>query len=159
MANLRPDRTLAMIHSGCGYSSVKSWAFARIAQYETQGLAHRREHGFEDYSSAFRDTELGKYFVEMFIERDKYADLRTIVDMFRALGEPDPDWLFDVTAPTLIITGSEDGSHRGALVLQTRIRECELVTIQGAGHACNIEKPWEWDRIALEFLGMHGLLQ
>jgi pimeloyl-ACP methyl ester carboxylesterase len=29
--------------------------------------------------------------------------------------------------------------------------------IPGAGHACNIEAPWDYDRIATEFLAKLGL--
>jgi hypothetical protein len=29
--------------------------------------------------------------------------------------------------------------------------------MQGAGHACNMERPWEWDGHALRFLAKHGL--
>lgn len=159
MAHQRPERTLAMIHSGCSYRPVKEFAFKRIAQYSEQGIAFRRQHAFEDFSPAFRQAELGRYFVDMFVERNHYADAPTIVEMFRALSVPDPDWLFDsVRCPMLIITGSEDNSHQAAFALQEKVRGCELVTIQGAGHACNMEQPWLWDRHALEFLAKHGLV-
>jgi pimeloyl-ACP methyl ester carboxylesterase len=58
----------------------------------------------------------------------------------------------------LIITGSEDSSHDSAFRLHDRIAGSELVTIDGAGHACQLEQPWEWDRIALEFLRRKGVL-
>jgi pimeloyl-ACP methyl ester carboxylesterase len=86
------------------------------------------------------------------------ADAQSITEIFRALQPPDPDWLFPGdTAPTLIITGSEDVSHGGAFALQELIPGCELVTMEGAGHACNMERPWEWDAHALRFLAKHGL--
>ena len=49
MAYQRPQRTLAMIHSGCSYRPVKEFAFKRIDQYSQQGIAFRRQHAFEDY--------------------------------------------------------------------------------------------------------------
>ena len=159
MAQLRPERTLAMIHTGCGYLPVKEFAPRRIAQYNEQGIALRREHAFFDYSPTFQSTDLARYFVDMFVERNDTSDAPTIVEMLRALGEPDPDWLFDVHMPMLIITGGEDGSHKAAFALQARVKDCELVTIEGAGHACNMEKPWEWDRHALDFLARHGLME
>jgi pimeloyl-ACP methyl ester carboxylesterase len=58
----------------------------------------------------------------------------------------------------LIITGSQDNSQQAAFELQRRVPGCELVTIEGAGHACNMEQPWLWDRHALEFLGRLGLV-
>ena len=78
--------------------------------------------------------------------------------MFRALGQPDPEEIFDTGKPTLIITGSLDNSHASAFKLQERIAGSELVTIEDAGHACNLEQPWLWDRIALEFLRRQGVL-
>jgi pimeloyl-ACP methyl ester carboxylesterase len=159
MNQQRPERTLAMIHSGCSYRPVKEFAFKRISQYSEQGIAFRRQHAFEDYSPAFRETDLGTYFVDIFVERNQYADAPTIVEMFRALSEPDPDWLFtSVRCPMLIITGSEDNSHQAAFALQGKVPGCELLTIQGAGHACNMEQPWLWDRHVLEFLARRGLV-
>jgi pimeloyl-ACP methyl ester carboxylesterase len=91
--------------------------------------------------------------VDTLVERNQWADAPTIAEMFGALSEPDPDWLHaNVRCPMLIITGSEDNSHQAAFALQQRVPGCQLVTIQGAGHACNMEQPWEWDRHALAFL-------
>ncbi|HLY65628.1 MAG TPA: alpha/beta hydrolase [Chloroflexota bacterium] len=160
MAVLRPEQTKAVILSGCSYRPVKQFAQKRIAQYSEQGIAFRAGHAMEDFSPAFRETELGRYFQRMFVERNQWADAPTIVEMFRALGEPDPDWLFErQAAPMLIVTGSEDNSHPDSFALQKRIAGCELVTIQGAGHACNMEKPWEFDQHVLDFLSRRGLAE
>ncbi len=159
MANQRPGQTLAVIMTGSGYQPGKEFTVKRIQQYSAQGVAFRYQHTFEDYSPTFRETELAKYFAQLFTERNEWADAATIIEQFRALGQPDPDWLFTgIKAPSLIITGSEDNSHQPAFALQARIPGCELVTIHGAGHACNMERPWEWDAIALRFLRQHGLL-
>jgi pimeloyl-ACP methyl ester carboxylesterase len=156
----QPDRTLAMIHTGCSYRTVKDFAFRRKAQYTEQGIAFRREHAFVGLSKAFGQSPLGEYFVNMLVERNQWADAPTIAEMFGALSEPDPDWLHtNVRCPMLIITGSEDNSHQASFALQDRVPGCELVTIQGAGHACNMEQPWEWDRHALAFLERLSLLQ
>lgn len=159
MAQQQPRRTLAQIHTGCGYRPVKDFAFRRIQQLTEQGIGFRREFAFADFSPAFRETEMGRYFVDLFVERNEYADVDTIVEMFRALSVPDPDWLFEVECPMLIITGSEDSAHQSAFELQKKVGErCEIVTIPGAGHACNMEQPWLWDQHALAFLRKHGLL-
>ena len=112
------------------------------------------------YSPGFRDTDLARYFTRSFVERNRFGDAQSIIEVLRALGprSRDPEWLFDgAKAPALIITGSKDGSHQAAFALQKRISGCELVTIEGAGHACNLEKPWEWDAHALRFLAKLGL--
>jgi pimeloyl-ACP methyl ester carboxylesterase len=160
MANQRPQKTLAVILSGTGYRPVKDFAARRIEQYTEQGVGFRRQFTFEDFSPGFQKTEYARYFADLFTERNDTADVATIIEQFRALGEPDPDWLFEgIRVPTLIITGSEDNAHLTAFDLQERIAGCELVTMDGAGHACNMERPWEWDAIALGFLRKHGLLE
>jgi pimeloyl-ACP methyl ester carboxylesterase len=160
MANLRPEQTLAVIVSGGGYREVKDFVPARIRAYEEQGVDFRRQFTFDDYSPAFRETEYARYFADLFTERNQWADVPTIIEQFRALGHPDPDWLYEgIKVPTLMITGSEDNAHQSAFALQERIAGCELVTMAGAGHACNMERPWEWDAIALAFLRKHGLLE
>jgi pimeloyl-ACP methyl ester carboxylesterase len=160
MANQRPQQTQAVVVSGAGYSPVKEFAFNRMRQYGEHGVAFRYEHTFADFSPAFRDTDMARYFADIFVERNPWADAATIIEQFRALSEPDPDWLFEgVKAPMLIITGSEDNSHQGAFALQKRVAGCELITMKGAGHACNMERPWEWDAHFLRFLAQHGLFQ
>ncbi len=158
MANQQPKRTLAVAVSGVGYSPVKAFTAKRIAQYQKDGIAFRHQHTLEDFSSDFRDTDMARYFADLFTERNCWADLGTIIEMFRAVAEPDPGWLFEgIQAPMLIIRGSQDGDFQRTLALQERIHGCELSVIDGAGHACNIEKPWDWDAHFLRFLTKHGL--
>ena len=57
----------------------------------------------------------------------------------------------------MILTGSEDGAHQSAFALQERIPNCELRTLPGAGHACQIEQSWVFNRFMIEFLAKHGL--
>lgn len=159
MAQQQPDRTSAILLSGCSYRPEgKPFAFRRIEQYGALGIANRRQHFAEIVSPAFLASPLGEYFRDLFLERNDTADATSIIEMFRALGQPDPEAIFDTGKPTLIITGSLDNSHPSAFKLQGRIAGSELVTIEGAGHACNLEQPWHWDRIALEFLRRRGVL-
>lgn len=159
MAQQRPKQTLAMIHSGCSYRPVKDFTRTRIRQYAEQGVAFRRQHTLEVISPAFGATDLGHYFSNLFVERNRYYDVQTIIDMFRALGQTDPESLFDIPCPMLIITGSEDNSHAASFDLQKKVGGCELITMEGAGHACNMEQPWLWDRWAAGFLAKHGLFE
>ena len=57
-----------------------------------------------------------------------------------------------VACPTIILTGSEDGTHPAAFALKERIPNCEMRILDGAGHACQIEQPWLFDRYMIEFL-------
>jgi pimeloyl-ACP methyl ester carboxylesterase len=161
MAATRPQQTLAVILSGTSYTpGPKEFAARQADRYEKEGVAHRYEHALQDWSAGFRETEMGRYFATIFQERNPWADAPTIAEMYRAHGEPDDDWMFEGTkAPTLVITGSEDTSHQAAFAVRDKIADCEIITMVGAGHACNMERPWEWDGYALRFLEQHGLLE
>jgi pimeloyl-ACP methyl ester carboxylesterase len=167
MANQRPDQSLAIILSGCAYRTAdanarQSGESNSIQAFSEQGMSVREPRILRLYGPDSRQTDLAHYFAQILVERNPWADATSIAEIFRALGPypRDPDWLFEgATAPALIITGSEDGSHDGAFLLQERIRGCELVTIEGAGHACNMERPWEWDAHALRFLAKHDLFE
>ncbi|MBM2810177.1 MAG: alpha/beta hydrolase fold protein [Chloroflexi bacterium] len=160
MVHQQPERTLAILMTGCSYSGAapKLYTGHAIAAFGDEGMAARHGRIFNDWSASFRDTDYGRYFAGTLVERNRWADAASIVHIFQALAPPDPEEIFDgVKAPSLIITGSEDSSHRGAFALQERIAGCELVTMEAAGHACNMERPWEWDQHALRFLTKHGL--
>jgi|SRR5581483_10021237 len=160
MANQQPDRTLAVIMSGCSYSGTtpKAYAVKNIANLAERGIAARAPHIYNDWSAKFRETDMARYFADTLVQRNDTADAASIIEIFHALQPPDPEWLYEGDkAPTLIITGSEDASHAGAFLLQERIPGCQLVTMEGAGHACNMERPWEWDAHALRFLADRGL--
>jgi pimeloyl-ACP methyl ester carboxylesterase len=57
----------------------------------------------------------------------------------------------------IMLTGSEDSAHQRAFALKERVRGCELRVLPGAGHACQMEQPWLFDRMMIEFLSKHGL--
>ena len=44
-----------------------------------------------------------------------------------------------------------------AFELQRMVKWCELVTMEGSGHAGNMERPWGRDAHFLRFLASHGL--
>jgi len=154
----RPEKVAAMILSGTGYNPGKEFAQRRIEAYRANGIGHRWDYTFEDLSAAFRATPLAHYFADLFTERNRWADLETIIRQFEALRQPEPVGHFErIAAPTTILTGSEDGAHPSAFVLKDRIPGCELRTLPGAGHACHMEQPWLFDRFMIEFLKRHGL--
>ena len=157
MAHERPDQTAAVILSGTSYRPVKTYCLERIETYTERGLGFRRDYFLEIVGPAFRESPLGRYFADLTAERNDTADLESIIEMFRALYVPDPDWLFEVQAPVLIISGTEDRAHEPAKVLQARIAGCEFQALVGAGHACQLEQPWAWDAHAIEFLRRKGV--
>jgi pimeloyl-ACP methyl ester carboxylesterase len=158
MHHQHPKRTAALVLSGTGYNPGKEFTGRRIAAYKEQGVDYRWGYTFEDLSPHFRATPLAHFFADMFAERNSHADAQSIIYQFEALAKPDKDDHHSkVACPTIILTGSEDGSHPRAAALQARIANCEMKILYGAGHACQIEQPWLFDRFMLEFLKKHGL--
>ena len=62
-----------------------------------------------------------------------------------------------IACPTIILTGSEDGTRRNAFALKARIMNCRLKVLLSAGHACKMEQPWLFDLFMIELLSKHGL--
>jgi 3-oxoadipate enol-lactonase len=75
------------------------------------------------------------------------------------LNPPASERLADVRAPTLVITGDEDvrDIHEIADRLVAGIPGAERAAIAGAGHLPSLERPDEFDRVVLAFLGKHGV--
>ncbi len=160
MVHQHPDRTAALILSGTGYNPGKEFVPSRIENYTERGTDFRWDYTFEDLSPAFRATPLAHYFAEMFTERNSSADAATIIRQFKAIQQPEPEGHFEnIAAPTIILTGSEDGAHKSSFALQKRIPNCELRVLPGAGHACYMEQPWLFDRFMVEFLKKNGLYE
>jgi len=158
MHHARPDKTRALILCGTGYNPGKEFTTHRIRQYTERGIGYRWDYTFEDLSPAFRQTQLAMYFADMFAERNAQADLDSIVRQFLALKVPDAaDHYARVKCPTIILSGSEDAIHKSAFALKEQIPNCEMRILHGAGHACQIEQPWLFDRFMIEFLKDHGL--
>ncbi len=158
MHHLQPKRTSALVLSGTGYNPGREFTKHRIASYKEQGTGYRWGYTFEDLSPAFRATPMAHFFADIFTERNAHADVPSIIYQFEALAKPEPDDHHSrIACPTIILTGSEDGSHPRAAALKARIAGCEMKILYGAGHACQIEQPWLFDRYMLEFLRKHGL--
>ncbi|MBI78312.1 MAG: hypothetical protein CMM53_11130 [Rhodospirillaceae bacterium] len=153
MYHQRPDKTAALILSGTGYNPGKPFAPNRIKQYEAKGVNYRWEYSFQDLSAAFRTTPMAHYFADLFAERNDTADAQTIIYQFEAMmAEESEEHHKGIKCPTIILTGSEDNSHQRAFALQERIPNCDLKTLPGAGHACQLEQPWLFDRFMVQFL-------
>jgi pimeloyl-ACP methyl ester carboxylesterase len=160
MYHQRPQQTAALVVCGAGYNPAKEHVPRRVAHYGERGINFRWNHTFEDFSPAFRATETARFFADMFAERNPQADVQTIIYQFQAMGAQEPEGHHSgIKCPTLILTGSEDAGHQRAFALQTRIPGCELQVLYGAGHACQIEQPRQFNRLMLEFLGRKGLFK
>ena len=158
MHNLKPERTPALIFSGTGYKPGKAFAHERIADYKKYGIDFRwRLHVRRFEPGVPRRRRSPRFFADMFTERNKFGDIDSIIHQFEAHAAPNPeDQEARIACPSIILTGSEDNTHKNAFPLQERIKNCELKVLPGAGHACQIEQPWLFNRLMIEFLKKHG---
>jgi pimeloyl-ACP methyl ester carboxylesterase len=165
MAAARPQRTLALVLTAGGYFPADDGRFhgnmqAAIAEYRAHGIAAREGQLMRNYGPEFAGTPRERWLTRLFLERNSTADVATMIETYRALDIPVPlDLHAKITAPTLVITGSADPGHAAHRVLASRIRGAELRAMHGAGHMCNVERPWEYDAYVIEFLRERGLLR
>lgn len=160
MFHLRPSQTSALVVCGTGYSppDTPTRFASRIKDYQDEGAAFRWRYTFQDFSAHFRATPMAHYFADLFTQRNDTTDVDSIVYQFQALDTPKPDSFYtDIRCPTIILTGSEDNAHPRAFGLKEMIPGAELKVLPGAGHACQIEQPWLFDRFMIEFLNKNKL--
>lgn len=71
------------------------------------------------------------------------------------LDPPAAGRLGEIRIPTLVVHGDEDVAHVAEVadVVVTGVRGARKVVIPGAAHHLNLEKPDEFNRVVLEFLG------
>ena len=159
MAAVRPARVRALVLTGGGlYDGPKGILARHEATYREQGLAHKREHLAANFSEAFRGSEAARWSIETAMERNASRDVDGTLALMRALEPADPPGLHDWTAPTLVVTGSEDRSRERQEALHRRVAGSEFAQIAGAGHSCMIERPLEYDEHVLRFLRARGVL-
>lgn len=160
MYHRRPEATDAVVLSGTGWYSEKHFVARRVAEFRSRGAAFRREYALDLLAEDFRSSPIATWFADMLDERSAHIDIDGVIAMFEALEEPDPPWLHrDLYAPVLILSGTEDVAHTEALELRDRLPDVEMTAIEGAGHACNIERPDVFDREILHFLRERCLLR
>jgi len=162
MYHQQPGRARALVLTGTGFRPIDDPTAAqrramRISNYRELGVDYRWPYTFEDFSPAFRSTPPAAYFAKLFTERNDDADVETIIRQFE-IQRLDVSMYASIDCPTLILSGTEDSLHRAAFALKDRIPGSRLRIIPGAGHACQLEQPWLFDRLMLEFLGDHGLV-
>lgn len=153
MYHLFPDKVRGVVISGTGYLPSREFVQGRISEYRTKGLDYRYEYALETFGPDFRASNLGQWFANLFANRSDHADVESIIHTFEAFGIPDPEWLQkDLSVPVLFISGDEDPVHHAAFELVKRFPDAQLVALGGAGHACQLDQPWEYNKLLQEFL-------
>ena len=158
MAHQRPDRVPALILSGIGWSPtrepMKRWA----ERYRQEGIALRHTQVLDHLRDANKTEPFFLHYADMVCALNNPGTVGAIIAMNEALTDAEPDSFFaGIKAPTLILEGEEDRSAPTVGEVAKRIPNCALEMIPKAGHACNIEAPWEYDRRAMAFLQRLGL--
>ena len=159
MHNQRPQQTAALIMCGTGYNPKQGVhpgahrVLSRSAASATAGATPSRTSAPRSARRRWRISS-----PSLFTERNVFGDVDTIITQFQAYRQPEPeDHHAKVACPAIILTGSEDNTHRTAFALQKHIAGCEMKILYGAGHACQIEQPALFNRYMIEFLTAHGL--
>lgn len=161
MQRRQPDRTAAVVISGTGaWETTDYQAMLRnlIETYESEGVDYRKRFAHHDLSAVFRATPLGQYIVDQLLSRDPYVDIPSVqLELESLISENTQDFYSSIECPRIILTGTEDGSHDRAVELWKKTRGFEIGLLPGAGHACQLEQPWLFDQLLIEFLDRHGL--
>jgi pimeloyl-ACP methyl ester carboxylesterase len=158
-----PERTKAIVLSGAGYDHLdwsrlqEGWT-AESEAVEAGDIARAVEINLGMWvvgiGRAVADLDIGVVArAREMIE----GTLKPPENTGEAL-EPDPvsaDRLGDVEVPALVLVGSFDQPEmiESAKEISSRIPHAKLVEMEGVAHLPNMERPEEFNRIVLEFLG------
>ena len=132
----------------------------RIYGYTQTGVEkYHIQHLKELVASDFRETKLGKYLLNTFVERDPWLSGECIAQIFRARGGTDmTPRLGSMQVPTLVINGEYDNSLKAGQRTASLIPGAVHKILPKTGHACNIEDPAGFDEFVIEFLRVRGLM-
>jgi 3-oxoadipate enol-lactonase len=160
MAVQRPERVAALILSGTGHSgNMREIQERWKKRYTEEGIALRNFQVLDHFCDEKKKDPYVLNYARMVDELNNLSTLSSIIAMNDALAAFDmnAEYMARIKAPTIIIAGKLDRSYPTVSTLQKLIPKCELVTMEGAGHANCFEQPWEYDRHCIEFLTKLGL--
>jgi pimeloyl-ACP methyl ester carboxylesterase len=158
MAAGQPERTRALILSGCGYQPTREQMGGWKARYEKEGIRVRYEQILDHFGVEGQKTEFARYYASMLCELTNEGTLGSIIAMNDALTHVHPAELgIGITSPCLIISGTADRNHLKSFELQKHIKGAELESVEGAGHSSCLQGPWDFNRYCSAFLKKHGL--
>ena len=152
-----PELVQALVLVG-GASSRPASYDDHIAGYEQDFPAYRRVQLEQCFAPGFVATPRGQYLVETFLESNARLDGKAIAEVFRARGGADlRPRLPSLKLPVLVVNGAHDMSLAAGRETASLIPGAEQVTLDGAGHCCNIEDPAAFDATVIDFLRRKNL--
>jgi pimeloyl-ACP methyl ester carboxylesterase len=143
-------RALVLCNTGPGYRSEtgragwNDFAVGYAARLEERGLAGLGRGPEIDATREYQRSAQGLAFAGRGIltQRDS-----SVMDHLEA-----------IDVPTLVVWGADDERYKaGCEYLASRIPGAKLSVVAGAGHAVNLYRPDEFNRIVLDFLREHGM--
>lgn len=161
LAGTHPEMVRALVLAGTGYSAPGTRRFAeeRAKDY-SEGISYRETHIRQLVSEEFQKTKLGAYLISMFLERNATTSAKTIVRLFEGYGGWDQDSaIAHLACPTIVVMGEKDRGLSRGIELAQKIPKSELAIIKGAGHACCLESPVDFDAAVLSFLRKNGFVK
>lgn len=158
-----PERLRALIVVGSTPSGRENAAaFAqRVQGYKTVGIrgGYYESHLRSLLSPEFQQSRIGDYLVNLFLERGDTLQEGPIVASF----ESSQDWsvkeeLHKIRLPLLVIAGEKDRARQRCREIHELVPGARYYEIAGAGHACGLEAPDEFDRAVFDFLRSNDLM-
>lgn len=144
-----------------GGESANPPVFAMLAEaYTNKPIAEQRPaHIRMIVGDDFAATPRGRYLLDSFLETTPELSGKAIGQIFRARSSVNlRARLSEIAIPTLVINGATDVSLESGRETAKRIRGAEHCVIPEAGHMCNFERPWAFDRVVLDFLAAHDTI-
>lgn len=132
----------------------------RIHGYTKTGVEkYHIQHLRELVAPDFPETQLGKYLLNTFVERNSWLSGECIAQIFRARGGTDmTPRLGSMKVPTLVINGEYDNSLKAGRRTASLIPGAVHRVLPGTGHACNLEDPAAFDEVVIDFLRANNLM-
>src|SRR3972149_5103075 len=158
-----PELLSALIVVGCVPSGrdLEQVFVQRIEGYRREGIpTYYEKHLRALVSNEFQESEIGRYLVDMFLEKAPTLRVEPIAAIFESVKQ----WsvkedIHRIKTPTLLIGGEKDGALPGVRQIHSLMPEARFAIIPGAGHACCMGAPATFDCIVMEFLRDHGLME
>ena len=157
-----PSRLSGLVVAGCAASGtdVQKFMDARIEGYSSQGIEEYYDTHLRALTAPeFPATRLGAYLLDSFRERGPTLRRESIVAIYRGIKAWSvTERLGQVRVPALYVAGEHDPALATTKAASRLVPGAVFHQVPGAGHACCLEAPDEFDGRVLEFLRSHGLL-
>lgn len=112
------------------------------------------------FSPNFIQNKRFEIYADFFIQNGASFSKKVLCSQMFAVNQwlESKRWMIGCSCPCLVIYGSEDRLTSGARGIEQAVRafkKMEIKIIEGAGHAVQIERHQEFNKIVHEFLGRH----